>query len=65
MKGRRLVIFDRLGIKIFEGDDGWDGTYKDGQAAPADTYFYLLFYEDEKLNTEGRKKGYITLIRRR
>ena len=65
MTGHRLVIFDRLGIKIFEGDNGWDGTYKDGRPAPADTYFYLLFYEDENLNTEGRKKGYITLVRRR
>ncbi|MDR2564035.1 MAG: gliding motility-associated C-terminal domain-containing protein [Prevotellaceae bacterium] len=65
MKGRRLVIFDRLGIKVFEGDDGWDGTYRGGQPAPPDTYFYLLFYEDENLNTEGRKKGYITLIRRK
>ena len=65
MKDHKLIIFDRLGIKIFEGDDGWDGTYKDGKPAPPDTYFYLLFYEDENLNTEGRKKGYITLVRRR
>jgi gliding motility-associated-like protein len=65
MKGRRLVIFDRLGLKIFEGDDGWDGTRFDGTPAPPDTYFYLIYYEDEKLKTQGRKKGYITLIRRR
>jgi gliding motility-associated-like protein len=64
MKGRRLVIFDRLGLKIFEGNDGWDGTRFDGTPAPPDTYFYLIYYEDEKLMTQGRKKGYITLIRR-
>jgi gliding motility-associated-like protein len=63
MKGRRLVIFDRLGLKIFEGDDGWDGTRYDGTHAPADTYFYLIYYEDENLKTQGRKEGYITLIR--
>jgi gliding motility-associated-like protein len=63
MKGRRLVIFDRLGLKIFEGDDGWDGRRLDGTPAPPDTYFYLIYYEDEKLMTKN-KKGYITLIRR-
>jgi gliding motility-associated-like protein len=64
MKGRRLIIFDRLGLKIFEGDDGWDGKRFDGTPAPPDTYFYLIYYEDENLMTQGRKKGYITLIRR-
>jgi gliding motility-associated-like protein len=64
MKGRRLVIFDRLGLKVFEGDDGWDGRRSDGTIAPPDTYFYLIYYEDENLMTQGRKKGYITLIRR-
>lgn len=62
-KGRRLVIFDRLGLKIFEGDDGWDGTRMDGTPAPPDTYFYLIYYEDDDLMT-NQKKGYITLVRR-
>jgi gliding motility-associated-like protein len=65
MKGRRLVIFDRLGLKIFEGNDGWDGNRLDGTPAPPDTYFYLIYYEDENLKTQGRKEGYITLVRRR
>jgi gliding motility-associated-like protein len=65
MKGRRLVIFDRLGLKIFEGDDGWNGNRPDGTPAPPDTYFYLIYYEDDKLMTQSQKKGYITLIRRR
>jgi gliding motility-associated-like protein len=64
MKNRRLVIFDRLGLKIYEGNDGWDGTRFDGTPAPPDTYFYLIYYEDENLMTEGRKKGYITLMRK-
>ncbi|MDR0561030.1 MAG: gliding motility-associated C-terminal domain-containing protein [Prevotellaceae bacterium] len=63
MQGRRLVIFDRLGLKIYEGDNGWDGTRMDGTPAPPDTYFYLIYYEDENLKTTA-KKGYITLIRR-
>ena len=63
MKNRRLVIFDRLGLKIFEGNDGWDGSRMDGTQAPPDTYFYLLFYMDDKLMTEGQRKGSITLVR--
>jgi gliding motility-associated-like protein len=46
MKGYRVIIFDRLGIIIFEGLDGWDGSYK-GKTAPPDIYFYKLFYPDK------------------
>ncbi|MCL2097272.1 MAG: gliding motility-associated C-terminal domain-containing protein [Bacteroidales bacterium] len=61
MKGEKVIIFDRTGIKIFEGNDGWDGTYK-GKDAPVDTYFYILFY----LNSEGgesKQTGSITIVR--
>ena len=61
MKSYKVIIFDRLGVKIFEGNDGWDGTYN-GRNAPQDTYFYLLFYID--LNGEEAKKtGSVTLLR--
>ncbi|MDR1056766.1 MAG: gliding motility-associated C-terminal domain-containing protein [Prevotellaceae bacterium] len=62
MKGKRLIIFDRLGIKIFEGSDGWDGT-RNGQPAPADTYFYVIFHMDDS-GFESHKTGYITILRR-
>lgn len=60
MKGMHVIIFDRLGIIIFEGNDGWDGTRK-GKPAPPDTYFYLLDYDDD--GVISKKKGYITLMR--
>jgi gliding motility-associated-like protein len=41
MKRYKVVIFDRLGIEIFRGDDGWDGTYKN-KLVPPDIYFYLI-----------------------
>ncbi|MDR1594314.1 MAG: gliding motility-associated C-terminal domain-containing protein [Prevotellaceae bacterium] len=44
MKGYKVVIFDRLGIEIFKGDDGWDGTYKN-KRAPRDIYFYKITRE--------------------
>ncbi|MDR1130131.1 MAG: gliding motility-associated C-terminal domain-containing protein [Prevotellaceae bacterium] len=57
MQGYRLVIFDRLGIIIFEGNNGWDGTYK-GKPVADDIYFYKLEYLD---SSETRKitTGYI------
>ncbi|MCL2133606.1 MAG: gliding motility-associated C-terminal domain-containing protein, partial [Bacteroidales bacterium] len=60
MKGYKLIIFDRLGVKIFEGDDGWDGSCN-GKEAPIDTYFYVLFYSDAK-EREVKQSGTITLI---
>jgi gliding motility-associated-like protein len=51
MQGYKLVIFDRLGIEIFKGDDGWDGTYK-GKPVAADIYFYKLEHLDANDNTK-------------
>jgi gliding motility-associated-like protein len=56
----KVKIVNRNGVIIFEGDDGWDGTYK-GKDAPEDTYFYQVFYE-MPTGIES-KKGYITIIR--
>ncbi|MDR1056340.1 MAG: gliding motility-associated C-terminal domain-containing protein [Prevotellaceae bacterium] len=61
MPSYKLIIFDRLGITIFEGDDGWDGSYKN-KPAPPDIYFYKLFYENEAGETKV-KTGYIGLER--
>ena len=33
------MIFDRYGQKVFEGEDGWDGT-KQGRMADPGVYFY-------------------------
>jgi gliding motility-associated-like protein len=63
MEGYTVIIFDRLGIKIFEGDNGWDGTYK-GKQAPVDIYYYKII---DKNNTAVNKKtysGYIGVERR-
>jgi gliding motility-associated-like protein len=61
MKGCRITVFDRLGRKIFAGEDGWDGTYK-GSPVAGDTYFYVLHYVDE---TEQMIKtnGSVTVMR--
>jgi gliding motility-associated-like protein len=61
MKGHKVVIFDRLGINLFIGDDGWDGTQK-GKPVAQDIYFYLLYYEDNK-GKATVKDGYIGVNR--
>jgi gliding motility-associated-like protein len=60
MKNYEVHIYDRVGILIYEGKDGWDGTYN-GEPAFKDTYFYVIPYYvngDKKFKT-----GYITLVR--
>lgn len=39
LQRHRVVIFDRYGQKVFEGEDGWDGT-KQGRMADPGVYFY-------------------------
>lgn len=63
MKGHHLIIFDRLGVVIFEGNDGWDGRRNNGKKAPPDTYFYILDYRHED-STISKRKGYITVLER-
>ncbi|MDR3246892.1 MAG: gliding motility-associated C-terminal domain-containing protein [Prevotellaceae bacterium] len=41
MQGCEVVIFDRLGMEIFRGTNGWDGTC-DNKSALRDIYFYTL-----------------------
>jgi gliding motility-associated-like protein len=55
MQGYKVVIFDRLGVEIFRGDDGLNGAYK-GKPARQDIYFYQLYYEKDNVQT-----GYIGL----
>jgi gliding motility-associated-like protein len=61
MPHNKVTIFNRHGLKIFEGDSGWDGA-RSGKPMPEDVYFYILDYEDE----DGRSvqlTGHVTLIR--
>jgi gliding motility-associated-like protein len=61
MKGVDLQIFDRLGIILYNGNTGWDGTYH-GQQVKVDTYFYYIKLNDNDQN-QRTFKGYLTLIR--
>ena len=60
MKGWHIKVYNRNGLLLYDGTDGWDGTYH-GQMVPNDTYFYVLYY----MSPTGSKTkvGYVTVLR--
>ncbi|HQF49159.1 MAG TPA: gliding motility-associated C-terminal domain-containing protein [Paludibacteraceae bacterium] len=46
--GYRVEIYNRYQQMVFEGEDGWDGTYR-GQLAEPGTYFYRVFMKDGRV----------------
>jgi len=64
VKSVHLVIYDRIGEKIFETSDisiGWDGTYKN---QPMNNAVFVYYATVEFLDgTFDSKKGDITLVR--
>ncbi len=46
--GYKVEIFNRYQQKIFEGDNGWDGTYRGVLAEPG-TYFYRIIMESGRI----------------
>lgn len=61
MKGCQVQIYNRNGVLIHEGADGWDGTHR-GRTVMNDTYFYILTYLQSN-GSQQTKKGYVTVIR--
>lgn len=50
MRGFDVVIFDRYGMKVFQGSDGWDGS-KGGRMADPGVYYCQVVLKDGKLHT--------------
>jgi len=57
--GWHIQIYNRNGILIYEGKDGWDGTYK-GKPVTNETYFVVI-YDSSDEGTKFRT-GYVTVI---
>jgi gliding motility-associated-like protein len=62
MRGYELVILDRLGMELFRGNNGWDGTYN-GKTVADDIYFYKLKYVNPISNTAEMITGYVGVHR--
>ncbi|MDS1032065.1 PKD domain-containing protein [Porphyromonadaceae sp. NP-X] len=60
LKGFHIQVFNRNGLLLFDGREGWDGTYK-GKPVTGGTYFYVLMYA----TPEGLKSAsnFVTVIR--
>ncbi len=57
MQGRRITVFDRSDKILYEGWDGWDGTYN-GRKMAQGTYFYILYDGNDVYY-----KGPVTIVR--
>ncbi len=60
-----VMVFNRIGEKVFESDDmnfKWDGTYK-GQPAPEGVYVYSIKFVWLNNHSDDTRKGSITLLR--
>ncbi|MBP8945859.1 MAG: PKD domain-containing protein, partial [Paludibacteraceae bacterium] len=60
LKGFHIQVFNRNGLLLYDGKDGWDGTYK-GKPVTDGTYFYVLLYA----TPDGLKSvsNFVTVIR--
>jgi len=67
MKDFRFEIYDRWGLKIYEGDlpkIEWDGRTEAGMQATDGTYYYIYFGESLK-GKQYKGSGFLQLIRSR
>ncbi len=62
MKETEIVIFNRWGLKLYEGVDGWDGKFNGKLVAP-DTYYYVHNLQDINGEIIRVIKGSVTVVR--
>jgi gliding motility-associated-like protein len=62
MAGSHIRVFNRWGVEIYSGTEGWDGTYKGTFVSPG-TYYYLHEIKDLTGATVRIVKGSVTLVR--
>jgi gliding motility-associated-like protein len=60
LSGWLKKIYNRNGVLLYEGKEGWDGTYK-GNPVANDTYFVVVF--DSSETGASKKTNYVTVIR--
>jgi len=59
-KGADLVIINRWGQTLYEGKDGWNGTYNDARVSPG-TYFFMMTF-NKNTSEEFIVKGHVLVV---
>ncbi|MDD3875956.1 MAG: gliding motility-associated C-terminal domain-containing protein [Bacteroidales bacterium] len=59
-KGVDLIVFNRWAQVLFEGTEGWDGTYNSTRVSPG-TYYYIMTI-NKGLAAEMKLTGIVTVI---
>ncbi|MDD3878239.1 MAG: gliding motility-associated C-terminal domain-containing protein [Bacteroidales bacterium] len=63
MKNYNLEIFNRWGQLLYEGFDGWDGTYN-GEPLPGGTFYFVAkIFAENKIDVRAEIRGSVLLIR--
>jgi gliding motility-associated-like protein len=62
MPGVHQKIFNRWGQLLYEGSEGWDGTF-DGKTVSEGTYYYLIEFTNPEKGTIKTYSGSVLLIR--
>ncbi|MBL7777169.1 MAG: gliding motility-associated C-terminal domain-containing protein [Chitinophagales bacterium] len=65
LKQMNVMVFNRIGEKVFESNDinfGWDGNYK-GAPSPNGVYTYVASFVWLNNHSDSNYKGSVTLIR--
>ncbi|MDD4990805.1 MAG: gliding motility-associated C-terminal domain-containing protein, partial [Paludibacter sp.] len=60
MEGWHVKIYNRNGVFLFEGNNGWEGTHN-GSPVAKGTYFYVLYYPPG--SNPQTKEGFVTVVR--
>ena len=60
MRNWQIQVYNRNGILLFEGKEGWDGKYN-GKLVSNDTYFYIVYYPSQ--TGSKTQTGFVTVIR--
>jgi len=60
LKGWQIEIYNRNGILLYKGHEGWDGKHN-GKPVSNDTYFVIIY--DSTFKGVKYKKNYVTVLR--
>jgi len=61
LKGNFIKIYNRWGVEMYSGFEGWDGRYNGATVSPG-TYYYLLELRDLNGNVLRTEKGSVTIV---